>query len=159
MMDPQHAQSFQTAVKEVLSTMLGLQAEVNGPLDHEDELQTEVAAVIGLSGDVTGSVTITFPELTALRLVQRFAGVEMRITDEDFADAIGELLNMIAGSAKSRLAGAKSALSLPQVMVGSQLHLLGATRQEAVAFRCETDCGPFHLALGLRQAKRNTAAA
>ena len=109
---------FVNAVRDVLLKMAQVQAKVDKPFLKTDATATyEVCGVIGFTGQITGSVVVSFAESTAERLVEAFAGVKLALLDPDFADAIGELANMIAGSAKQHL-GALANISVPSVVIG-----------------------------------------
>jgi CheY-specific phosphatase CheX len=77
----------------------------------------DVSGVIGMSGDVTGSVVLSFPQATAENLVALFGGSKADMGSPEFADAIGELVNMVAGGAKAMFKNRKCAISTPSVIV------------------------------------------
>ena len=58
-----------------------------------------------MSGDVVGSVMLSFPIDSALKIVEKFTGMKIDVNSEDFGDAIGELVNMISGAAKAKFEG------------------------------------------------------
>src|SRR5689334_11473822 len=92
---------FVTSVQEVFSTMLGTTVNVGTPFRKKDPVpQYDVSAVIGFSGNVVGSMVLAFTKPTALQIVQTLTGAPVEISSPDFADAIGELGNMVAGAAK-----------------------------------------------------------
>jgi chemotaxis protein CheX len=87
---------------------------------EEMNFVNDVSGVIGLAGDTNGFVIISMPEQLALLIYQKFAGEEKKTLDDDVTDAIGEILNMIAGGAKqifSKL-GIRFKISIPNVIVG-----------------------------------------
>jgi chemotaxis protein CheX len=82
----------------------------------------EIVAIIGLSGPVRGTVAMTFPVDTAIKMVNQLIGSETATVDENVMDAVAELVNIVAGGAKSKLNGNEAIpinLSLPTVVRGN----------------------------------------
>jgi|GEM_PF-6870876 len=95
-------QTLGQAITEVCGMMLGETVMVGSPaaaagLAHR--AGEGVRGSIDISGDLAGEASIHLPTETAVNLVSAFVGAETRPDDESFADAIGELANMVVGSA------------------------------------------------------------
>jgi chemotaxis protein CheX len=69
-------------------------------LERHSGFQSDLSGIIGLSGGAKGSVSMTFPKITALKVVSAFIGERIVTVDEVVVDAIGELANIVAGAAK-----------------------------------------------------------
>jgi len=122
-MQVEYINPFIESVCAVFSTMLrsevkrgdvGVTGNARGP--------REMTALIGLSGeDVCGTVALSLPTNTALAMVNRLLGADTRVIDETVSDGVAEVVNMIAGGAKSKLSGDGTpiALSLPTVIRGN----------------------------------------
>ena len=120
-MKAEHINPFIESTLAVFETMLGIKPQkVNVFLKKEDEPSFDISGVIGLSGQAVGSVVISFPESLALKVVSKFIGEEKSKVDNDVVDAIGELINMIAGGAKKIFTdkGLKFKISIPNVITG-----------------------------------------
>jgi chemotaxis protein CheX len=81
----------------------------------------EVTGMIGLSNGLTGSCALSFPMTMAKQLVARFVGEEaQRITPEMACDGVGEIANMVAGTAKRAFIGLglHFDISTPTVVMG-----------------------------------------
>lgn len=85
----------------------------------------DISGIIGLSGGAKGSVILSFNRLTALKVVSAFGGIKVVTLDDMVVDAIGELTNIVAGSAKKDLMQYKISISLPSVVLGTD-HTLNA---------------------------------
>ena len=85
--------------------------------------QTDFCAIIGLSGDAQGLVSLAFEKDVALKVVSKFVGEEIDEPNSDVSDAIGELINIIAGAAKAEISGVKLMISLPSIMHGDRFFL------------------------------------
>ncbi len=145
-MDPAFIRPFISSVQNVFSMMLQLQVEVQDPaLIDATSATYDVSGIIGLSGDVVGSVVISFPTEAAERIVTVFTGMEMTVEHEDFTDAVGELINMVSGNAKADFENRDVSISCPSVVTGPN-HAIGRPKDiPCIGIPCETDCGNFVL--------------
>ncbi len=85
----------------------------------------DVSGVIGLSGGAKGTVSLSFPKITALKIVSAFSGEKTVTLNSEAVDAVGELINIVAGSSKRDLSSYNINISLPTVVVGDNHHLQG----------------------------------
>ncbi len=150
-MDPAFITPFIKSVQNVLSTMLQLPVTVGDPhIKDAKQASYDVSGIIGLTGDALGAVVISFPTDTAERVVSLFTGVSMTPEDEDFSDAIGELVNMISGNAKADFKDREVSISCPSVVIGKD-HQIGRSKDvPCVALPCETDCGDFMIEISIQ---------
>ncbi|NYG57027.1 chemotaxis protein CheX [Nocardioides perillae] len=77
------------------------------------------SAAITVTGGWEGMVTVELTDRVAAAVTQQMLGMaeDEVASDEDVADAVGELVNMVGGNVKSLMPG-PSTLSLPVVAVG-----------------------------------------
>lgn len=131
--------------------MLNLEVSFDKPnLKTDAKASHDVSGIIGLSGDAVGAVIMSFPKPAALRIAGALAGVTFREMDEDFADAIGEIANMVAGNAKKDLEGLNVSISVPSVIIG-QNHQVKATKLlPRLAIPCSTPIGSFIVEVGMK---------
>lgn len=157
-MDVRLINPFVASVKDVFRTMLKTDVLISKPvLKHANESNTDVSAVIGLSGDAQGSVVLSFPMLTATRAASAFSGVDMGQHHEDFADALGEMANMVAGAAKAKLDGLDVTISLPNVIVGRE-HIVAISKTAPrLSLPCDSGLGRFCVEVALTVKKRKPA--
>lgn len=83
------------------------------------------AATITVSGAWSGIVSLEFAADTAATVSSRMLGLD-QVEEEDVADAVGELVNMVGGNVKGLMPG-PSALSLPVVTTGRVARATDAT--------------------------------
>ena len=101
-MKAEHINPFVESSVNVFETMLGCKpergeiriADTNGGDRHD------VTALIGLTGTAKGMVEVSFPGQTAVAISNRLAGTDCGEVDDSVTDALGEVVNMIAGGAK-----------------------------------------------------------
>jgi chemotaxis protein CheX len=110
---------FVSATLDVFKTMLGC-ALTRGPLSlkHEHTPMYEVSGLIGLSGQCRGMVVLSISRATAIAAAEGMLGARPDGLNRDVMDAVGELANMIAGAAKTRLAQYRLTIGLPTVICG-----------------------------------------
>jgi len=81
-------------------------------------LDWDISGLIALTGEVKGLVAISMKNTTASKLTAELMGTE-EFSSSDIIDAIGELVNIIAGNVKKNLEDMfKIIISLPKVVSG-----------------------------------------
>jgi len=117
--------TFCNTTIEVFRTMFSIEAKPGTPrLKGTPYPTADITGIIGFSGEAQGSISLSFPESTALKLVSVLFGTTMEKVDMEVADAIGELANIVAGNAKKGVNnGYQLSISLPQVVIGKN-HVL-----------------------------------
>jgi chemotaxis protein CheX len=119
-----------------------------------DALDADISAVLTLSSMMKGTLVLGFPKRTATAVAERvLADANVEITDSLVRDCVAEIANVIAGQAKTLLAGTAHELtfSLPEVVVGNSQWIAeeAGCKTLIVAFR--TDVGDFSLRLALEK--------
>lgn len=120
-MKAEYINPFIESTLSVFKTMVGLEpVKGNLYIKKDDEPSFDISGVIGLAGQAVGSVIISLPERLSLEVVSKFLGEPKTKIDDDVVDAIGELINMIAGSTKKVFSekGLRFKISIPNVIVG-----------------------------------------
>lgn len=149
-MDPAYITPFVGSISNVFETMLQLPVNVGSPtLKSSPTPGYDVSGIIGMTGDVEGTVVLSFPTSTAERAVTLFTGMELAADHEDFADAIGELVNMVSGGAKAQFTGKDVGISTPTVIVGSEHNVYGRKAMTTIEIPCTCDIGEFNVEVSL----------
>ena len=87
----------------------------------KEEFETiwDISGIIGLSGEVIGAVAISLKEATALRVTKMLTGTDHAQIDADVTDAVGEIINIIAGNVKKNFEEElRIRISLPTIVKG-----------------------------------------
>jgi chemotaxis protein CheX len=143
---------FVNSVRSVFSTMVKVGTTVERPhLKTAPEPNYDVSGIIGFSGDVIGSVVVSFQASCAMKLVEAFAGSAMEMGSADFCDAIGELANMVAGSAKKDL-GATASITVPNVIIGAGHMIARLSDVPCVVIPVTTPVGNFAVEVNIKVA-------
>jgi chemotaxis protein CheX len=158
-MDVKFINAFVGSIAHVFRTMVHTEVKVGRPVLKEAAMvSAEVSGVIGLSGDVQGSVVLSFPGEVACRVASAFAGTTLEMNSPDFADAVGELANMVAGNAKKDFVGCQASISLPSVIIGPGHHVSQSKASPYLLIPCETALGTFSVEIALIECRKPAAA-
>jgi chemotaxis protein CheX len=121
---PEHA-DVQAIVEQVWSSYLGVEEPLLPrpvPADAPFAAPEAWSAAVSITGGWQGTVTVEVAGAVARTLTCRMLDLgEATPVDEDVADAVGELVNMVGGNIKSLLPG-PSGLTLPAVAAGRAAH-------------------------------------
>jgi len=152
-MDVRYINPFVEGVGSVFHTMLGLEPKRckielgTGPGNGE----ALVTSLIGISGQhVQGVVVLRFPPATALELAGRMLGTKLAELNEEVVDAISEIVNMVAGSAKAKLqSDPPLELGLPTVVQGRDYRVRYPSKSVWIEVPFESQAGNFSMELTL----------
>ena len=159
-MDVRYINPFIKSIGNVFKTMLSVDIAFDKPrLTAEKMDRPDVSGVIGFSGDASGAVVLSFQKHVAAKIVSQFAGAELDIGHEDFADAIGELANMVAGGAKSDFEGLDISISLPSVIIGEKHEVSPSNAYPQLVIPCNSPLGSFNVCVTMKIEKPAMAGA
>ncbi|MBI5864421.1 MAG: chemotaxis protein CheX [Planctomycetes bacterium] len=103
-----------------------------------------LTSIVGISGAASGVVALRFPVDTALKLTERFLGANFSDVNNENIDAISELANMVAGSAKAKFElDPAPQLSLPSVIEGRGYRVRYPAKAAWLEVPFSTDAGDF----------------
>ena len=110
---------LELAVEEVFEIMLGCRLTPVTPSEHA--VHGEFTAMVGLAGSLCGVLTVRCDAETARQIAKSMLG-DAADAEQQVADALGEICNMIAGNFKNKLAGTdeRCLLSVPTVISGGE---------------------------------------
>ena len=126
-MKVEYLNPFVAATINTCQTMLNLKVEKGAlTIKKSATTESEVTSVIGLSGKLRGSIVMGYSKPVAGAMVQRFLGSVELPSDAEICDGIGELCNIVAGSAKAEMNKLKMELSIsvPNVILGRGMHVM-----------------------------------
>lgn len=139
------------ATNNVFQSMLQLETS-HGELEKRTGMVTDSEAniLIGITGDIEGSIIYSFPEKMALKMVSEMSGMEIEEIDKFVTSAIGELANIISGQAASDLEqkNYECDIAPPQAVIGKQTKII-TNEEEVLVVPMNTDYGEFELSFSL----------
>jgi chemotaxis protein CheX len=151
-MNVEHINPFLAATVAVFDTMLNCKLS-RGDIYHKtgEQPQHEVSGVIGLSGMAQGTVVLGLSREAALGAAEAMLQERPTEIDGDVTDAVGELVNMIAGSAKAKLEHLELSVSLPTVITGKNHSVEFPTKVTPVCIPFASAWGDITVEIGLRE--------
>jgi chemotaxis protein CheX len=79
----------------------------------------DISGIIGLTGEAQGAVAISLTEDAALKITKILTGKDHTSIDENVTDAVGEIINIIAGNVKKNLEEIfRLKISIPSIIKG-----------------------------------------
>lgn len=138
-----------TSTRNVFEMMLGCTPKRTGLMLRGDNTpKYEVSAIIGLTGQVAGTIVVSFSQASGGEIVKRILGSDSPTLIPDITDAVGELTNMIAGSAKAKLEHLNLSLSIPNVITGADHRVVYQSGVTPICILFESEIGPFVIEFG-----------
>jgi chemotaxis protein CheX len=145
-MDVQLVNPFIDATIHVLSSLAFTEAHVGRPYLKKDTVaQGDVSGVVGLSGEVNGTISVTFSRTCILTIVSKMFGEEVPEINDEVKDAVGEILNIVSGNGRQKLQGLGKTLKggIPTVITGKNHVITHMTSKPIIAIPFNTDHGDF----------------
>jgi len=147
-------QDFIEVTEKVLSTMAGLEVSHTSSSIVDESVNglnitscLDITGFVGFSGGAKGSVLITLSKDMALATVGGMLGVEFQEIDSDVGDGIGELINMVAGGAKTKLQerGIDFELSIANTVMGSDYQVTIPPGTNGIRLNFNSSAGKFFM--------------
>jgi len=150
-----YVQAFRDCAARVLRKMGGLETRL-GPVTRitESRTQDSVSAIVGLQGDLVGSMALVMSREVAGQVAARVQGRSLGQGDRDAVHAIVmELANTIAGNATGLLLkqGVREGLTPPTLVEGPQVFFGFVGGIETFAAPLLTEEGACALIVSLRE--------
>ncbi|MCP3909040.1 MAG: chemotaxis protein CheX [Oceanicoccus sp.] len=135
----------------VLATMAMVQAKPGKPsLKQGQQSLGDVTGMIDLAGqEVNGSLAIGFSEPAILDIAEKMLGERVSVIDDTVLDVVGEITNMITGSAKRLYSeqGIEFDLTLPSIWSGNDKIIEHKVKGNPIILPFDTTAGQFYLEL------------
>lgn len=137
----------------VLVTMARLTPRPNSAQLKSDDLPPgDITGIILMSSPkATGTLAISFSEPVILHIAENMLGEKFTEINDEIADLVGELTNMVTGGAKNILEakGYDFDMATPTVIRGKSQKIAHAgTSGHVIVIPFSTDSGAFYVELG-----------
>jgi chemotaxis protein CheX len=142
--------SLSDIVRQVFSTMVMMEVTGGTPLrEPVISFRDTVTSMVGFAGGYVGCLSIHSPNQLALQVASNMLGMEIDEVNEDVADAMGEIANMVGGDVKHIFAPSGSGLSIsvPSVVHGSEYVVESISGAESMTLEFDCEGNRFLLAL------------
>jgi CheY-like chemotaxis protein/CheY-specific phosphatase CheX len=154
-----YAEAVSQVVLDVVRKISGLQARLaQRRYETSNKAPFEISGIIGLTGALQGSIVISLPMDIARRITEGMMGLEGEqiYSQQEIADGVGELTNIVAGNFLAlldRQVAAASQISLPSMVVGSHRVVWNSKDGPCDLMLFEVPGGTFALETNLRNAR------
>ncbi len=154
------AQDFIDTTHEVFSTMAAMEVEPKGVIEIDGTTECkdvtscmDITGILGFSGGRKGCILVSLPAPCALKAVGGMLGIEFDEIDSDVTDGISELVNMIAGGAKTKLQskGISFDLSIPNTVVGQSHQITAPASSRKSHLEFGSPAGDFFIEVYLKE--------
>lgn len=151
-MDVRYLNPVIAATDSVFQTMLAVKPEKqNVSVGTELVTNKEVNVIIGMIGDIKGSIVFSFSCEMALAVVEAMSGMEMQKIDKFVTSAMGELGNIISGKATTGLAELDLSCDIapPQIVTGKEINI-SSEAEKILMVTFKTKFGDFDVSFSIK---------
>ena len=140
---------FLNATVDVFRTMLSCElVRGQAALKSSHAPQYEISGLIGLTGKCQGMVVVSLGRETAIQATAILLSERPSSIDAQVVDTVGELTNMIAGAAKSKLEQLHLSIGLPSVICGKNHSIGFPSNSTPLALPFDSRIGPICIDVG-----------
>ncbi|MEM7812473.1 MAG: chemotaxis protein CheX [Planctomycetota bacterium] len=137
------------ATKQTFEMMLDCTPHRTGLVVKENPAPSfHVSATIGITGRAVGTLVLSISESAAIAVLERLTGQAATEINHEVCDAVGELTNMIAGSAKAKLAQLDLSISIPNIISGTDHKVHYPANVTPLCVMFDSDIGEFCVEIG-----------
>lgn len=150
-MDAAFINPFLSSMSNVLATMAMLEVNPGSvALKSNDIPKGDVTGVISMKSPKTeGTLAISFTTPVIIAITKRMLGEDVSSINETVIDLVGEITNMVTGSAKSLLEakGHDFDMARPVVFKGKEQKIAHKKNSAVIIFPFQSDAGEFFVEL------------
>ena len=142
------ATSLERALKEITTTMFNCNSEII-PVDRVEVIPPGLSAIVGFGGKISGYVAIHLSPASACTLASNLLGMNFDDMDEIVADAMGEMVNMLAGGLKKYACQSEDLfrISVPSIVYGMDYSTHAPKNAERLALGVQAGACTFGVQL------------
>jgi chemotaxis protein CheX len=150
-MNVEFVNPFLSATINVLKTMAFTEVQPGKPFLKKDRTSRgDVSGIVGITGPPNGSMSLSFTGSCIIQIVANMLGERFPDINDEVKDAVGELSNMICGTARNDLGnkGYSFKISIPIVVSGPKHEIRHLCSGPTIGIPFTTDAGPFVVEIG-----------
>ncbi len=152
-MKVEYVNSFYKATQDVFRLMLDTDVE-KGDLRATEEMisSREANVILGVTGDLKGTILFGFTHDMTLEMVKIMSGMEIKEIDNFVSSALGEVANIIGGNAVTNLTEYNYICDIapPQIIIG-QYKSISMANKMALVIPMKTSIGEFDINIFLAE--------
>jgi len=139
---------LEKAIRDITTTMFNCNSEIIST-ESVQIAPPGLSAIIGFSGKISGNIAIHLSPESACSLVSHMLGMEVDEMDDIVADAMGEMVNMLAGGMKKYASKEEDLfkISVPSTVYGSDYFIHTPKNSERLTMGIKTGFSTFSVQL------------
>jgi len=139
---------LEQAIKEITTTMFDCNSEII-PVENVDSIPPGLSAIVGFGGKLSGNISIHLSPGSACTLASNMLGMEIKEIDEIVADAMGEMVNMLAGGMKKCACKHEDLfkISVPSIVYGADYSTRSPKNSERLLMGIKTGSSTYSIQL------------
>jgi chemotaxis protein CheX len=140
--------SLERAIKEITTTMFNSGSELISP-EKVEIVPPGLSAIVGFGGRISGFIAIHLSPRSACTLAASLLGMNFDEMDDIVADAMGEMVNMIAGGLKKFASQDEDIfkISVPSIVYGNDYSTHAPKNSERLLIGVQTEFCSFSVQL------------
>ncbi len=154
-MKAEYINPFIDAARKVMEIMVGIKKFERKDISLGNDLTTkfDISALIGVTGQCTGSIILSFDGKIAASMLSSLLGEQIDQLDDNVCDVVGEMVNIIVGNAITDLSNSglgKIERSIPNVILGNG-HVIKIPRNiPCMSIVFDTELGGFSMQVSMK---------
>jgi chemotaxis protein CheX len=152
-MDVKFINPFIYGTMDVMEKMAFIKPVAGKPFAKTDDTaHGEISGIIGMTGDATGSLAMSFSEACIIGICEKMLGEKNSEINRAVLDAVGELTNMISGSSRKMMEkdDLKVFAAIPTIVFGRAHTVRHVIKGPSIVIPFKTECGDFVIDVCLR---------
>ena len=139
---------LEKAIKEITTTMFDCNSDII-PFECVDLIPPGLSAIVGFGGKISGNISIHLSPDSACTLASNMLGMEIKEMDDIVADAMGEMVNMLAGGMKKYACRHEDLfkISVPSIIYGSDYSTHSPKDSERLLMGIKTGSSTYSIQL------------
>ena len=145
-MDVKFINPFMYGTMEVMEKMAFIKPVAGKPFAKvNDAACGDVSGIIGMTGDATGSLAMSFSESCIINIVSKMLGEPITEINREVLDAVGELTNMISGSSRKLMEkdDLRVFAAIPTIVFGRAHTIYHVIKGPSIVIPFQTEAGQF----------------
>ena len=145
---------FLSSMSNVLATMASMESQAGQPRLKKDKCPSaDITGLIALSSTkAVGTLAISFTSDVILDVASRMLMEQFKVVNEEIVDLVGEITNMVTGSAKQLLEekGFDFDMATPIVIQGQQQYVTHLSDGPTIVVPYSTHAGDFYVEMSFK---------
>ncbi len=146
----EYIQPFINATRKVLGTMANIDSKPMKPYlkdNNSYKALGDISSIIELTGECRGSIGLSFSTKCIITVASQMLGETFEKLDDEIADMVGELVNMISGDARRQLVklGFSFSAGIPEICQGIDHELNHSVNERIIVIPFKTSAGEFYI--------------